>query len=96
MGRAIEDGDFTWSCTRCCRGFEVRTVFLSRSSSVDAKAFAHKVRAEMARQSLTQATVGRLIGVTGAYISTILSGRRTVSVELARRIERALRIDLEL
>ncbi len=50
----------------------------------------------MARQSLTQATVGRLIGVTGAYISTILSGRRTVSVELARRIERALRIDLEL
>ena len=96
MERTIHDSDFLWSCNRCGKTFEVRTVFLARSSSVDTKKFTAKVRGEMKRQGLTQAEVGRLVGVTGAYISTILSGRRTVSVELARRVERAPRIDLKL
>lgn len=44
----------------------------------------------MRRQGLTQAELGRMIGVSGAYISTILSGKRHVSHHLAERVRRAL------
>lgn len=94
VDRPIEDDDFVWSCAACFKTFEVRTVFLRRVEPVDKQRFSTEVRAELERQRLTQAELGRLIGVSGAYISTILSGRREVSRELAERVNRALRVDV--
>ncbi len=94
IDRAIEDDDFAWTCVGCFQSFEVRTVFLRRHELVDKNAFVAQVRREIEDQGLTQAELGRLIGVSGAYISTILSGRRAVSQELAERVNRALRANV--
>lgn len=91
VDRPIEDGDFPWRCPACAASFEARTVFLRRSQLVDKDRFIARVTKEMQDQGVNQAELGRLIGVSGAYVSTILSGRREVSRELAERVNRALR-----
>lgn len=92
VARSIEDTDFDWSCPGCCKTFEVRTVFLRRHELVDKNAFVAQVRREIEDQGLTQAELGRLVGVSGAYISTILSGRRQITKDLADRVTAALRL----
>lgn len=90
VSHAIEEAVLQWGCQRCGRDFEVRIVFFERPRVVDKKAFAEEVRASMARQGLNQAEVARLMGVTGAYVSTLLSGKREISPEVADRVRRAL------
>lgn len=95
VSRSIEDGDFAWRCPACAASFEVRTVFLRRSQPVDKDRFIAQVTKEMKDQGVNQAELGRLVGVSGAYISTILSGRRAVSEDLAERVARALRLETD-
>lgn len=87
---AISDSQLEWSCSSCEKTFELRIVFFERPRRVDQARFRKQLRATMASQELTQAELGRMIGVSGAYISTILSGKRRVSPQLAERVSRAL------
>lgn len=90
LRQAIEEAVFEWECPACEKAFEVRIVFFERARVVDKHAFAEKARAEMERQELNQAELARLMGVTGAYVSTLLSGKREISPEVAERVRRAL------
>lgn len=88
--QSLEEVVLEWPCPWCKRTFEVRIVFFERPRVVDKDAFADEVRAEMERQGLNQAELARLLGVTGAYISTLLSGKREISPEVADRVTNAL------
>lgn len=70
--------------------FEVRVVFFDRPRQVNSSRFIKDVRGAMKRQGLTQADLAELMGVTGAYISTLLSGKREISADTAARVNRAL------
>lgn len=86
----IEEAVLEWDCPACQKTFEVRIVFFERARVVDKEAFAEEVRVQMQRQGLNQAELAKLMGVTGAYVSTILSGKREVSGDLADRVLHAL------
>ncbi len=86
----IQESRLDWACRSCKRTFEIRIVFFERPRPVDNDRFRRQVLNTMRRQGLTQAELGRMIGVSAAYISTILSGKRRVSPQLAERIRRAL------
>lgn len=79
-----------WTCPSCTRRFEVRIVFLERPHPVDLVAFRNLVNAALEEQGLTRSDLARLVGVTPAYISTLLSGRRGVSPTRAASILRIL------
>lgn len=70
----------------------MRTVFLPRERDVDEKRFRREVLELLHAQRLTRSDLARLVGVTPAYISTILGGRRRVSSEIAARVIHALRV----
>lgn len=76
MATRISEGSSPWDCPSCKKVFEVRVVFFDRPRQVDRRKFAEEVRATMKRQGLKQADLAKLMGVTGAYISMLLSGNR--------------------
>lgn len=88
--RPLEEAVLEWQCSPCGKTFEVRIVFFERPRVVHKEAFTEEVRAEMQRQGLNQAELARLMGVTGAYVSTLLSGKREISPDVAARVRRAL------
>lgn len=81
---------FEWACGACHRSFEVRVVFLPRPREIDGVAFRAQVSRLLEEQGLSKTDLAKLVGVTPAYISTILSGRRAVSAEVAQRVLCAL------
>lgn len=89
--RGIEESAFPWVCPSCGQGFEVRIVFLSRAEPVDPERFRVEVLQLLEEQGLTKSDLARLVGVTPAYISTLLSGRRKISGDVAARVLRTLR-----
>lgn len=88
---AIRESSFEWDCRGCGRSFEVRIVFLSSRKNVDTVAFIAQVKGILKEQGLSRTDLARLLGVTPAYMSTILSGRRKISGTVAERILSALR-----
>lgn len=90
--RALEESSFPWICGTCHQAFEVRVVFLPRQREIDRHDFCIQVEELLTRQRLSRSDLARLVGVSPAYISTILSGRRAISVELATRILCALQL----
>lgn len=88
--RGLAESRFRWTCSTCGSGYEVRIVFLPRRKEVDPRLFRAKVEVILRAQGLTRSDLARLVGVTPAYISTILSGRRRISSEFAHRVLRAL------
>lgn len=67
-------------------------MFLPRVEPIDPVAFGEEVRRLLREQSLTKTDLARLVGVTPAYISTLLSGRRPVSGAAAARVLHVLRV----
>lgn len=88
---AIQESSFEWNCGACGRAFEVRIVFLPSRRVMDASAFVARVEQRLKDEGLSQTDLARLLGVTPAYVSTVLSGRRKISGALADRILAALR-----
>ncbi len=88
--RGLEESRFRWTCSTCASRYEVRIVFLPRRKEVDSRLFRAEVEAVLREQGLTRSDLARLVGVTPAYISTIMSGRRRISSEFAHRVLRAL------
>ena len=88
----LEESTFRWSCGACGKGFEVRIVFFPRAEPVDPDQFRTEVNRLLTQQGLTKTELARLVGVTPAYISTLLSGRRAVGAEVGTRVLRVLRL----
>lgn len=88
--RAVTEAVFPWRCGSCRSQFEVRIVFFPREEAIDGGKFRAHVEARLSSQGLTRTELAKLVGVTPAYISTLLSGRRRVSKSLADRVLRAL------
>jgi transposase-like protein len=86
VDRDIQESVFEWRCTSCGEGFEVRVVFLSRAKPIHAAEFRAEVSRLLADQGLTKTELAKLVGVTPAYISTVLSGRRIPGSSVARRM----------
>lgn len=87
----IKGSVFEWSCKACGKGFEVRIVFFERAKPVDQAAFRDKVQRLLAEQGLNKTELASLVGVSPAYISVLLSGRREVTAGAASRVLHALR-----
>ena len=87
----VQETLFEWGCDECGRKFEVRIVFFRRPQLVDAAAFRGEVDKRLQEQGLSKAELARLVGVSGAYISTLLSGRRKISEGVAERVLHILR-----
>lgn len=66
-------------------------VFLPRHHEMDRHEFRLEVEELLARHGLSRSDLARLVGVSPAYISTILSGRRAISVDLATKVLHVLR-----
>lgn len=90
MDRDIQESVFEWRCDSCARSFEVRIVFLPRAEPIEAAEFRGEVDRLLSEQGLTKTELARLVGVTPAYISTLLSGRRAVGASVAGRVLHAL------
>lgn len=87
----IQDGDFEWTCPGCHATFHIRIVFLEHEAEVDQPRFRQEVERLLNEQALNRSDLARLLGVTPAYVSIILNGRRPIRTDLAKRILHVLR-----
>jgi predicted transcriptional regulator len=87
----VEESVTDWVCEGCGRRFEIRVVFFERAEPVDQVAFRDEVNRLLGEQGLTRTELARLVGVTPAYISVLLNGRRELSAAGAARVLRVLR-----
>ncbi len=87
---SIQESSFEWTCPSCGRSFEIRIVFFSSRAPVNRERFRQEVMTRMEEQGLNKSQLARLLDVSPAYISTILSGRRNVSADLAARVMHVL------
>ncbi len=99
-GRATKsDGEvnrstFEWTCGHCRQHYEVRVVFLRRPTPIDGDAFRARLQRTMDDEALSQGDVAELAGVSAAYISTVIRGKRRVSPRVAARVDDALGLGL--
>lgn len=82
----IIQGGFPWLCDGCDNEWEVRTAFFKKRREFDTDQFRGVLADAMEAQNITQTTIAELVGVTGAYISHIVHGKRIPTLPMARRI----------
>lgn len=58
-------------------------------------AFGAALEAELRARAETQTAVAGRVGVSPAYLSSVMTGRRTASAEFADRVTEALRLGLD-
>jgi predicted XRE-type DNA-binding protein len=83
----LEQGAFVWTCPSCGRPWRVATALTSirPPDFVDAKT-RRRIKAAIKERGFTQAEIGHFLGFSGPYISTLLSGKRKLSHQMARRL----------
>lgn len=88
----LREQTLQWACDRCRTTFQIRIVFFPRPSSLDVSEFVSTVERALEEEGLSRTELARLLDVTPAYVSTLLSGRRQITNAVAQRVLHALKI----
>ena len=86
----ITEGAFPWRCKGCNNEWELHAVFFKVRDNYDPKRFRKTLAQAMKARGINQQQLARMAGVTAAYISLILAGKRVPPLPTAQRILEAL------
>lgn len=87
-GDLLERGSFLCTCASCNHTWKVSTALTSTGSQYvsDQPGALKLIRKALKKTGFTQAEIGHFLGFSGAYISTLLNGKRKLTHHMALRL----------
>jgi antitoxin component HigA of HigAB toxin-antitoxin module len=82
----LKHGSFEWKCPSCGRTWRVATALTEVEQSHVGPEVLARVRDAIKESGFTQAEIGHFLGFSPPYISTLLSGKRRLTPDMARRL----------